>query len=71
MPDGRHALIHTGQHYDRLMSDIFLALISPLSTNRPTPEKDKPAADRGVHLGRIRAGRAGSTAVGAGVLPRV
>lgn len=23
-PDGRHALIHTGQHYDRLMSDIFL-----------------------------------------------
>ncbi len=24
MPQGRHALIHTGQHYDRLMSDIFL-----------------------------------------------
>ena len=24
LPDGRHALIHTGQHYDRLMSDIFL-----------------------------------------------
>ena len=24
MPDGRHAPIHTGQHYDRLMSDIFL-----------------------------------------------
>jgi len=24
VPDGRHALIHTGQHYDRLMSDIFL-----------------------------------------------
>ncbi len=24
MPDGRHVLIHTGQHYDRLMSDIFL-----------------------------------------------
>jgi UDP-N-acetylglucosamine 2-epimerase (non-hydrolysing) len=23
MPDGRHALIHTGQHYDRLMSEIF------------------------------------------------
>jgi UDP-N-acetylglucosamine 2-epimerase (non-hydrolysing) len=23
-PDGRHVLIHTGQHYDRLMSDIFL-----------------------------------------------
>jgi UDP-N-acetylglucosamine 2-epimerase len=24
MPDGRHTLIHTGQHYDRLMSDVFL-----------------------------------------------
>jgi len=24
IPGGRHALIHTGQHYDRLMSDIFL-----------------------------------------------
>jgi UDP-N-acetylglucosamine 2-epimerase (non-hydrolysing) len=24
MPDGRHALIHTGQHYDRLMSEVFL-----------------------------------------------
>jgi UDP-N-acetylglucosamine 2-epimerase (non-hydrolysing) len=24
IPDGHHALIHTGQHYDRLMSDIFL-----------------------------------------------
>jgi UDP-N-acetylglucosamine 2-epimerase (non-hydrolysing) len=24
MPDGRHVLIHTGQHYDRLMSDVFL-----------------------------------------------
>jgi UDP-N-acetylglucosamine 2-epimerase len=24
MPQGRHALIHTGQHYDRLTSDVFL-----------------------------------------------
>jgi UDP-N-acetylglucosamine 2-epimerase (non-hydrolysing) len=24
LPDGYHTLIHTGQHYDRLMSDIFL-----------------------------------------------
>ena len=23
-PDGRHALVHTGQHYDRMMSEIFL-----------------------------------------------
>lgn len=24
LPDARHALVHTGQHYDRLMSEIFL-----------------------------------------------
>jgi UDP-N-acetylglucosamine 2-epimerase (non-hydrolysing) len=24
LPDSRHAVIHTGQHYDRLMSDVFL-----------------------------------------------
>ena len=23
-PDGRHAIVHTGQHYDRLMSQVFL-----------------------------------------------
>jgi UDP-N-acetylglucosamine 2-epimerase (non-hydrolysing) len=24
MPDGRHTIVHTGQHYDKMMSDIFL-----------------------------------------------
>lgn len=24
LPAGRHAIVHTGQHYDRLMSDVFL-----------------------------------------------
>jgi len=24
LPEGRHALIHTGQHYDHLMSEVFL-----------------------------------------------
>jgi UDP-N-acetylglucosamine 2-epimerase (non-hydrolysing) len=24
LPDGRHALVHTGQHYDRMMSAVFL-----------------------------------------------
>jgi UDP-N-acetylglucosamine 2-epimerase (non-hydrolysing) len=24
LPEGRHALVHTGQHYDRLMSEVFL-----------------------------------------------
>jgi UDP-N-acetylglucosamine 2-epimerase (non-hydrolysing) len=33
MPDGRHVLIHTGQHYDRLMSEIFLEELGV-----PTPD---------------------------------
>jgi len=32
IPDGRHALIHTGQHYDRLMSESVP--ISPLRVGR-------------------------------------
>lgn len=24
IPDGRHTIVHTGQHYDRLMSEVFL-----------------------------------------------
>jgi UDP-N-acetylglucosamine 2-epimerase (non-hydrolysing) len=24
LPEGRHTLVHTGQHYDRLMSEVFL-----------------------------------------------
>ncbi len=24
LPEGRHTIVHTGQHYDRLMSDVFL-----------------------------------------------
>jgi UDP-N-acetylglucosamine 2-epimerase (non-hydrolysing) len=24
LPDGAHTIVHTGQHYDRLMSDVFL-----------------------------------------------
>jgi hypothetical protein len=23
MPDGRHTIVHTGQHYDRMMSQVF------------------------------------------------
>src|SRR3954466_6240965 len=24
VPDGRHEVVHTGQHYDRLMSEVFV-----------------------------------------------
>src|SRR6476646_10348075 len=24
LPEGHHAIVHTGQHYDRLMSEVFL-----------------------------------------------
>jgi UDP-N-acetylglucosamine 2-epimerase (non-hydrolysing) len=39
LPDARHTLIHTGQHYDRLMSDIFLE------------ELDVPAPDHMLGVG--------------------
>src|SRR5437870_1842378 len=29
LPGGRHAIVHTGQHYDRLMSDVFDELGGP------------------------------------------
>src|SRR2546425_5050599 len=33
LPGARHVLVHTGQHYDRLMSDVFLEELG-------TPEPD-------------------------------
>src|SRR4051794_20229225 len=31
LPEGRHALVHTGQHYDRLMSEVFLEELGVLA----------------------------------------
>jgi UDP-N-acetylglucosamine 2-epimerase (non-hydrolysing) len=39
LPDARHTLIHTGKHYDRLMSDVFLE------------ELDLPAPDHMLGVG--------------------
>jgi UDP-N-acetylglucosamine 2-epimerase (non-hydrolysing) len=30
-PEGRHAIVHTGQHYDRLMSEVFLEELGVLA----------------------------------------
>jgi UDP-N-acetylglucosamine 2-epimerase (non-hydrolysing) len=39
LPDGRHAIVHTGQHYDRAMSEVFLE------------ELDVPAPDHMLAVG--------------------
>jgi UDP-N-acetylglucosamine 2-epimerase (non-hydrolysing) len=39
LPDGRHAIVHTGQHYDRAMSQVFLE------------ELDVPAPDHMLEVG--------------------
>ena len=39
LPEGRHTIVHTGQHYDRLMSDVFLE------------ELGVPAPDRMLEVG--------------------
>ncbi len=50
MPDARHALIHTGQHYDRLMSDIFL---EELGVPRPDHMLGVGSASHAVQTARV------------------
>ncbi len=50
VPDGRHTLIHTGQHYDRLMSDIFL---EELGVPAPDHMLDVGSASHAVQTARV------------------
>ncbi len=50
MPNGVHTLIHTGQHYDRLMSDIFL---EHLAVPRPDHLLEVGSASHAVQTARV------------------
>jgi UDP-N-acetylglucosamine 2-epimerase (non-hydrolysing) len=50
LPDARHTLIHTGQHYDRLMSDVFL---EELDVPAPDHMLDVGSASHAVQTARV------------------
>src|SRR3954451_5174224 len=52
-PDGRHVLVHTGQHYDRLMSEIFF---EELGVPEPTHRLEGGPGRRAVHTARVMEG---------------
>ena len=40
LPDSRHMIVHTGQHYDRVMSEVFfeeLGVPRPTTSSRSAP----------------------------------
>jgi UDP-N-acetylglucosamine 2-epimerase (non-hydrolysing) len=50
LPGAHHILIHTGQHYDRLMSDIFL---EELGVPAPDHMLDVGSASHAVQTARV------------------
>src|ERR1700693_503100 len=50
LPDARHVLIHTGQHYDRQMSDVFL---DELGVPAPDHMLDVGSASHAVQTARV------------------
>jgi UDP-N-acetylglucosamine 2-epimerase (non-hydrolysing) len=50
LPEARHVLIHTGQHYDRLMSEIFL---EELGVPEPDHMLDVGSASHAVQTARV------------------
>src|SRR5947207_1020434 len=49
-PDARHVLVHTGQHYDEMMSDVFL---EELGVGRPDYMLGVGSASHAVQTARI------------------
>lgn len=50
LPHGRHVLVHTGQHYDRMMSDIFL---EELGVPEPDYMLDVGSGSHAVQTARV------------------
>jgi UDP-N-acetylglucosamine 2-epimerase (non-hydrolysing) len=50
LPDGRHIIIHTGQHYDRMMSSIFM---EELAVPEPDYLLDVGSASHAVQTARV------------------
>lgn len=50
LPEGRHVLIHTGQHYDRSMSEVFL---EELGVPEPDYMLDVGSASHAVQTARV------------------
>jgi UDP-N-acetylglucosamine 2-epimerase (non-hydrolysing) len=50
LPDGNHVLVHTGQHYDRLLSDIFL---EELGVPAPDHMLDVGSGSHAVQMARV------------------
>jgi UDP-N-acetylglucosamine 2-epimerase (non-hydrolysing) len=50
VPDGRHEVVHTGQHYDRLMSQVFL---EELDVPQPAHRLDVGSGSHAVQTARV------------------
>jgi UDP-N-acetylglucosamine 2-epimerase (non-hydrolysing) len=52
-PDGRHLLVHTGQHYDRLMSEVFF---EELGVPEPSHRLEVGSGTHAFQTGRVMEG---------------